>query len=320
MQSRALLSRLITWRGQHAAMPICDMCVQWSSLHQLSTQYNSAAAWHTVCNSPDDLWRGIDLWEAAGDPCAACLAHDLAPGGERVAGNALRHIVAVEAQVRQQRGVEALPARSESQHEAPRRHAGSEAHLQRRICSQNEKCAEAHWLRVDTQHTQSGMNVLAGLVCLAPPCTCQGPKPAWMAEEESLGLAYLAPVLVQAVLQALRRGVRELQQLWAAAQRAQRSQDVVAGLTREAVAVQQRPQDHAPQLRRRVRLKRLSTAIDDLLQRLSPIRALSCRLANQWQVARSTKIQAQPLTAEKEANDGRTARQARRCTLKLVSR
>ena len=52
------------------------------------------------------------------------------------------------------------------------------------------------------------------------------------------------------------------------AQRAQRGQDVVAGLAHKAILVQQRPEDYAEELWRHVRAKCLSASIDDLLQDL----------------------------------------------------
>jgi len=42
------------------------------------------------------------LRKATSNPRAALLAHDLAPGGLRVSADSLRHVIAVEAQVRHQ--------------------------------------------------------------------------------------------------------------------------------------------------------------------------------------------------------------------------
>lgn len=73
--------------------------------------------------------RAPRLWQAARDPGGALAAQHQAPGLERVPAHALRDIVPVEAQRRQQRRVEVRAAVAGRQHERARRHARRVAHL-----------------------------------------------------------------------------------------------------------------------------------------------------------------------------------------------
>lgn len=70
------------------------------------------------------------LWHAFGDPGAALRTHDEAPAFLGVGGDALRHVMAVEAQVGQQHWVECCARVPQRQHERPRRHACRVPHLE----------------------------------------------------------------------------------------------------------------------------------------------------------------------------------------------
>lgn len=76
-----------------------------------------------------------NLRHAFGNPSAAVVAEDKAPGVLGVSGNALCHVVAVEAQVRQQLRVEAAARVTQPEHELPRGHACCVPHLQVRVIS-----------------------------------------------------------------------------------------------------------------------------------------------------------------------------------------
>lgn len=87
------------------------------------------SAWPAKESGREAVERTGDLRQASSNRCTALVAHDLAPGGLRVHADSLRHVIAVEAQARQQLRVVPPLVCSQGQHEAPARHAGSKAHL-----------------------------------------------------------------------------------------------------------------------------------------------------------------------------------------------